>query len=135
LRTPLPKSFIQYGVDGFGGFPFTSAHEVWLGHFLQFLCANRSQFKIGQLFVGYAYVEGWAHYAEEMMWESGLGNGAPEVHIGQLGEALLRNVRYLYAIGMHTQGMSLASCETMFLEQAYQDPGSARQQAARGGLF
>jgi hypothetical protein len=111
---------------------FTSAHEVWPGHFVQFLHANRSPFKFGQLFVGYAYAEGWAHYAEEMMWEAGLGNGAPETHIGQLTEALVRNVRFLCAIGMHTQGMSVASCETMFREQAYQDPGGARQQAARG---
>jgi hypothetical protein len=111
---------------------FTSAHEVWPGHFVQFLHANRSSFEFGQLFVGYAYAEGWAHYTEEMMWEAGLGNGAPEAHIGQLSEALLRNVRFLCAIGMHTQGMSVANCETMFREQAYQDPGSARQQAARG---
>jgi hypothetical protein len=111
---------------------FTSVHEVWPGHFVQFLHANRSPSKFGQLFVGYAYAEGWAHYAEEMMWEAGLGNGAPEVHIGQLSDALLRNVRFLCAIGMHTQGMSMTSCEAMFREQAYQDPGSARQQAARG---
>ncbi|MGH3754783.1 MAG: DUF885 domain-containing protein [Pseudonocardiaceae bacterium] len=111
---------------------FTSAHEVWPGHFLQFLHSNRSPFEFGRLFVGYSYAEGWAHYTEEMMWEAGLGNGAPEVHIGQLSAALLRNVRFLCAIGMHTQGMSMASCETMFREQAYQDPGNARQQAARG---
>jgi len=111
---------------------FTSAHEVWPGHFVQFFHANRSPFDFGRLFVGYAYAEGWAHYTEEMMWEAGLGNGAPEAHIGQLSEALLRNVRFLCAIGMHTQGMSVASCETLFREQAYQDPGSARQQAARG---
>ncbi|MGH3767986.1 MAG: DUF885 domain-containing protein [Pseudonocardiaceae bacterium] len=111
---------------------FTSAHEVWPGHFVQFLHANRSGSEFGQLFVGYAYAEGWAHYSEEMMWEAGLGNGAPEAHIGQLSEALLRDVRFLCAIGMHTQGMSMATCETMFREQAYQDPGGARQQAARG---
>src|SRR5262249_9557056 len=34
---------------------FTSAHEVWPGHFLQFLHANRSPSQFGQLFVGYAY--------------------------------------------------------------------------------
>jgi uncharacterized protein (DUF885 family) len=45
---------------------------------------------------------------------------------------LLRNVRFLCAIGMHTQGMTQDSCEKMFREQAYQDPGNARQQAARG---
>jgi uncharacterized protein (DUF885 family) len=111
---------------------FISVHEVWPGHFVQFLHANRSPFEFGQLFVGYAYAEGWAHYTEEMMWEAGLGNGASEAHIGQLSQALLRNVRFLCAIGMHTQGMSMSSCETMFREQAYQDPRSARQQAARG---
>lgn len=111
---------------------FTSAHEVWPGHFVQFLHANRSPSEFGRLFVDYAYSEGWAHYTEEMMWEAGLGDGAPETHIGQLSEALLRNVRYLCAIGMHTHGMTVSSCETMFREQAFQDPGSARQQAARG---
>jgi uncharacterized protein (DUF885 family) len=119
-------------IPGKSSLLFTSAHEVWPGHFVQFLHANRSPFKFGQLFVGYAYAEGWAHYTEEMMWEAGLGNGDAGTHIGQLGEALLRNVRFLCAIGMHTQGMSVASCETMFREQAYQDPGGARQQAARG---
>lgn len=111
---------------------FTSAHEVWPGHFLQFLHANRSPFRFGQIFVGYAYAEGWAHYTEEMMWEAGLGDGAADIHVGQLSEALLRDVRFLCAIGMHTQGMKVETCETMFREQAYQDAGNARQQAARG---
>lgn len=111
---------------------FTSAHEVWPGHFVQFLHANRSDHPFGRVFIDYAYAEGWAHYAEEMMWEAGLGEGAPEVHIGQLLEALLRNVRFVCAIGMHTRGMSVAECETLFREQAFADPGNARQQAARG---
>ncbi|WP_020647916.1 DUF885 domain-containing protein [Solimonas variicoloris] len=111
---------------------FTSVHEVWPGHFLQFLHSNRSPSAFGRLFVGYAFAEGWAHYTEEMMWDAGLGNGDPAVHIGQLGNALLRNVRFLCAIGLHTQGLSVPDCETMFREQAFQDPGNARQQAARG---
>ena len=49
----------------------TSVHEVWPGHFLQFLHSNRSKSAIGKLFVGYAFAEGWAHYAEEMMCGSG----------------------------------------------------------------
>ena len=61
-----------------------------------------------------------------------LFRSSPEVHIGQLMNALLRNVRYLSAIGLHTGGMSVAESERMFREQAFQDPGSARQQAARG---
>lgn len=85
---------------------FTSVHEVWPGHFLQFLHSNRNPSLVGRLFVGYAFAEGWAHYAEEMMWEMGLGNGDPETHIGQLTNALLRNVRFLSTIGLHTKGMT-----------------------------
>jgi len=119
-------------VPGIGSLLFTSAHEVWPGHFLQYLHANRSSSKLGQLFVGYAFSEGWAHYTEEMMWDAGLGNNDPEMHIGQLLEALLRNVRFVSAIQMHTGKMTVADSEKMFLEKGYQDAANARQQAARG---
>jgi uncharacterized protein DUF885 len=119
-------------IPGTADLLFTSVHEVWPGHFLNFLHSNRAKSKFGQVFVGYAFAEGWAHYTEEMMWEAGLGNGDPEVHIGQLSNALLRNARYLSAIGLHTKGMTIEQSERMFREQAYQDPGNARQQAARG---
>jgi uncharacterized protein (DUF885 family) len=119
-------------IPGTADLLFTSVHEIWPGHFLQFLHSNRAQSKFGQVFVGYAFAEGWAHYSEEMMWEAGLGNGDPEIHIGQLTNALLRNVRYLSSIGLHTKGMTVAQSERMFREQAFQDPGNARQQAARG---
>jgi uncharacterized protein (DUF885 family) len=111
---------------------FTSSHEVWPGHFLQFLHANRVPSKFGRIFVGYAFAEGWAHYAEEMMWEAGLGNGDAPTHIGQLLNALLRNVRFLSALGLHTKGMTVAESEQMFRESAFQDPGNAQQQAERG---
>jgi hypothetical protein len=111
---------------------FTSVHEVWPGHFLQFLHSNANPSKLEALWVGYAFAEGWAHYCEEMMYEKGLGKGDPEKHIGQLTDALLRDVRLLSSIGLHTHGMTVAQSEKMFREQAFQDPGNARQQAARG---
>ena len=119
-------------IPGVNELLFTSVHEVWPGHFLQFLHSNRSRSPIGRLFVGYAYAEGWAHYTEEMMWDAGLGAGEPEKHIGQIVQALKRNVRYLSAIGLHTGGMTVEESERMFLESAFLDPGNARQQALRG---
>jgi hypothetical protein len=119
-------------VPGQADLMFTSVHEVWPGHFLNFLHANRSQFQFGKVFVGYAYAEGWAHYTEEMMWDAGLGDGSPEIHIGQLSNALLRDCRFLSAIGMHTRGMTLEQSRQLFLTECYQDEGNARQQAARG---
>ena len=114
------------------GLLFTSVHEVWPGHFLQFLVAHRAQSMIGKLYNSYAFGEGWAHYSEEMMWEEGLGNGDPEAHIGQLTKAMLRNVRLLSSIGLHTKGMTLDESRRMFIEQGHQDEGNAEQQAARG---
>jgi uncharacterized protein (DUF885 family) len=110
----------------------TSVHEVWPGHFLQFLHSNANPSKLEALWVGYGFAEGWAHYCEEMMIEKGLAKGDPERHIGQLIDALLRDVRLLSSIGLHTHGMTVAQSEKMFREQAFQDPGNARQQAARG---
>jgi hypothetical protein len=127
-----PKAEQDAYVPGKADLLFTSAHEVWPGHFLQFLHANRADWKFGQLYVGYAFAEGWAHYTEEMMFDAGLDGATPQVHIGQLSNALLRNVRYLSAIGLHTGGMTVAQSEQMFKDKAFQDPGNARQQAARG---
>jgi hypothetical protein len=126
-----PKAEQLSYVPGEADLLFTSVHEVWPGHFLNFLHSNRVPSIFGRVFVGYAFAEGWAHYTEEMMWEAGLGNGDPETHIGQLMNALLRNARYLSAIGLHTKGMTVAQSERLFRE-AYQDAGTARQQAARG---
>jgi hypothetical protein len=111
---------------------FVSVHEVWPGHFLNFLHANRSDDQFGRVFIGYAYAEGWAHYTEEMMWDAGLGNGDARTHIGQLSNALRRDCRYLSAVLMHTGRMTVDQSREMFVNECYQDEGNARQQAARG---
>jgi hypothetical protein len=119
-------------LPGEGSLLFTSVHEGYPGHFLNFLHSNRSKSKFGQVFVGYAYAEGWAHYTEEMMYDAGLGAGDAELHLGQLQEALLRNVRFLSAIGLHTKGMTVEESKKLFIEQGLQDEGNAEQQANRG---
>jgi uncharacterized protein (DUF885 family) len=115
-----------------GSLLFTSVHEAYPGHFLQYLHAHRAPSLIGRLFGSYAFSEGWAHYTEEMMYEAGLGGGDPQAHISQLQDALLRNVRFLSAIGLHTQGMTIDQSKRMFREVAFLDEGGAEQQAVRG---
>jgi len=109
-----------------------SVHEVWPGHFLQYLHSNRAENNVGQHFGTYTFSEGWAHYTEQMMVDAGLGDGDPEVRIGQLQNALLRNVRYMSAIGLHTEGMTIEESQMMFEEKAFKDFGNASQQAYRG---
>ena len=127
-----PKAEQDAFVPGEADLLFTSVHEVWPGHFLNFLHANRSKDIFGRVFVGYAFAEGWAHYGEEMMRVKGVGGGGDEVLIGQLSNALLRDCRFLSAIGMHTGSMTQQQSYDLFRNQCYQDPGNAKQQAARG---
>ena len=110
----------------------TSMHEVWPGHFLQYLHSNRTENNVGRHFSTYSFGEGWAHYTEQMMLDAGYGDGDPEVRIGQLLNALLRNVRYMSAIGLHTEGMTVEESQAMFQEKAFKDFGNASQRAYRG---
>jgi uncharacterized protein (DUF885 family) len=66
------------------------------------------------------------------MLEADLRNASPETRIGQISNALKRDARFLSSIGLHTGSMTVADSEKMFVEEAYQDEGTARQQAARG---
>ncbi|MBI2424262.1 MAG: DUF885 domain-containing protein [Candidatus Hydrogenedentes bacterium] len=135
IAPPDPKWSPQEQLDyipGEAGLLNTTVHEVWPGHFLHFLHAQRAESMFNRLFVGYAFSEGWAHYTEEMMVEAGLAEKNPALRIAQILDALLRDVRYLSSIGLHTEGMTVEESETMFREKAWQDAGNARQQAARG---
>lgn len=111
---------------------FVTIHEVWPGHFLHRLHQGESESRIAKAFCSYAMAEGWAHYAEEMMLNQGVGANDPATHVGQLQNALLRNVRYLSAIGLHAEDMTLAESKQLFVEKGLQDEGNALQQAVRG---
>jgi uncharacterized protein (DUF885 family) len=111
---------------------FTSAHEVFSGHFVQGMHQRAHGSRVLQTFETYTASEGWAHYVEEMLWDEGLGNRDPRVHIGQLKNALLRDVRFMVALGYHAGSMTVEQATKLFIEQAYADPKTAAQQAMRG---
>jgi hypothetical protein len=111
---------------------FTTIHEVLPGHFVDRLHRERIASPILKSFGSYATNEGWAHYVEEMMWDEGVAGQDPRAHVAQLLQALLRDGRFLAAIGLHARGMTVADAEKLFVEQAHQDVGTARQQSLRG---
>jgi hypothetical protein len=113
-------------------FTFVSAHEVWPGHLLQALHTNRSKNVLGQVFIGYAFSEGWAHYAEELVGERSFAASRPEVQVGHALYEMYRDVRLIGSIAMHVRGKSQQDVERMFREDALQDSATARSQAERG---
>ncbi len=110
-----------------------TAHEVYPGHYLQFLHFRKSAGRlIRKTFLSNAFVEGWAHYAEQLVLEQGLGSGAPEAEAAQLYDALLRDCRLIVSVGLHTQGMTLPEATTVFEREGYSEPIVAQREAERG---
>jgi len=107
-------------------------HEAYPGHFVQFLYATRFPTKVRKLMYTTANVEGWAHYAEQMMIDEGFGGDDPKLRLAQLQEALLRDCRYVVAIKMHTQGMTVDQATRFFVENGYQEPANGHEEALRG---
>ena len=111
-----------------------SIHEVYPGHFVHHLHNRygRDLPLVNGVANSYAFVEGWAHYTEQMMVETEYGAGHPALLLTQLLEALVRNCRYLCSIRMHTQGMSVDDATRFFMDNAYMGELPARREAMRG---
>ncbi len=110
---------------------FVTVHEVWPGHFLHYQHIKTQPSDVLRSFWSYTAGEGWAHYVEQMMWEAGVSSD-PRDHVGQLQNALLRDARFVSALGLHTGALELDGATALFREQAFQDEANARQQAVRG---
>ena len=111
-----------------------SIHEVYPGHFVHHLhnSYGRELPLVNRVASSYAFTEGWAHYTEEMMLETEYARGQAALQVTQLLEALVRNCRYLCALGMHTQGMTVDEATRFFMDNAYMEELPARREALRG---
>jgi uncharacterized protein (DUF885 family) len=111
-----------------------SIHEVYPGHFLHYQHLRRVESKVRKsiLFAPTSFVEGWAHYCEQMMIETGFGRHDHGVRLGQLAEALIRLVRFIVGIRLHAEDLSVEQGVRLFREEAYMEEASARREAERG---
>jgi uncharacterized protein (DUF885 family) len=107
-------------------------HEVWPGHYLQFMYLRQQPSKTRKLVFSNTNLEGWAHYAEQMMVEEGFGNGDPKVKLAQLSEALLRDCRWVVGIRLHTKGMTVEQGARLFAEKGFCERAVALEEARRG---
>lgn len=109
-----------------------SVHEVWPGHYLQFLYARHFPSDVRKVFGAASNSEGWAHYAEQMVIDEGFHADDPRYRLAQLQDALLRNARFIVGIRMHTRGMTMAEAEEFFVKEGYQPEPMARSETKRG---
>lgn len=109
-----------------------SVHEVYPGHYTQFLYAKQFPSDVRKVFGAATNSEGWAHYDEQMMLDEGFHANDPKYRLSQLQDALLRDVRFIVGIKMHTQGMTVEQATNLFVTQGHQPRPVAESEAKRG---
>jgi len=110
-----------------------TVHEVFPGHFLQFIYAPQFPTKTRKLLGASSNAEGWAHYGEQMMIEEGFGNRDPKTRLAQLSEALLRDCRWVVGMREHIYGLTVQrGADDYFTKKCFQQPANAYEEARRG---
>ncbi len=123
-----------------------SIHEAYPGHYVQFLALNASKAgPVAKVYNSYAFVEGWAHYTEQMVLDAGFpeaSTGGPttaeqrlrtaKFRLAQSDEALLRLCRLCVAFQMHTGGMTVEQGTQFFIDNCYYEAKPAASEANRG---
>jgi uncharacterized protein (DUF885 family) len=113
-----------------------SMHEALPGHFLHFeaLRALDVPWHKASILAPLSVVEGWAHYAEQLVIELGFAKKDPVVELGQLAEALVRLSRLVVGLRLHAEDLSVEQGVRFFREEALLEEGSARREAERGSF-
>jgi uncharacterized protein (DUF885 family) len=124
---------VEEWMQGFnrGTITSTAIHEVYPGHYTQFLWVQKAPTKTRKLLDNNSNAEGWAHYTEQMMLDEGYGGHDPRLRLGQLVDALLRNARFIVGIEMHTGKMTLEQGQEFFVKEGFQVPPVAEVEAKR----
>ena len=111
--------------------PSIALHEVAPGHFSHGRALRRLTSDVRRIVHSTAFVEGWAHYAEELCLEEGFGADDPRIAIGVWLEALVRVTRLACAIGVHTAGMTVEQAARRFEADTHLTGSAALSEAQR----
>jgi hypothetical protein len=111
--------------------PAITVHEVAPGHFSHHQALRRVPEQVRRTLSSSAFVEGWAHYAEELAVEEGFLAEDPRFAIGVWLEALVRVTRLACAIGVHTAGMTVTDAARRFEADTHLSGPAALSEARR----
>ena len=111
--------------------PGITVHEVAPGHFSHGRALRHAPSDVRRTLQSSAFIEGWAHYAEELCVDEGFGGGDPRFAIGVWLEALVRVTRLACAIGVHTAGMTVPEAARRFEADTHLAGPAALSEASR----
>ncbi|NRQ34947.1 DUF885 family protein [Nonomuraea sp. NN258] len=114
--------------------PAINVHEVAPGHFSHARALRRAPSDVRRLLQSMSFIEGWAHYAEELCVEEGFESDDPRFEIGVWVEALIRVTRLACAIGVHTGQMTVEDGARRFASDTHLAGPAALSEARRASF-
>jgi hypothetical protein len=111
--------------------PAITVHEVAPGHFAHGRRLRQAGTDVRRTLQSLAFVEGWAHYGEEVCVEEGFRADDPRFAAGVALEALQRVTRLAVSIGTHAGTMTVADGAARFEADAFCYGPAARAEASR----
>jgi uncharacterized protein DUF885 len=111
--------------------PAITVHEVAPGHFAHGRALRRVRSDIRRTLHSPVFIEGWAHYGEELCVEEGFRGDDPRFAAGVALEGLQRVTRLAVSIGMHSGSMTVEDAAARFKADAFLYGSAARAEAAR----
>ena len=110
--------------------PLVVLHETWPGHHLQWQLAHQASSRLRQLSSDMCFVEGWALYCEEMMWEQGFFP-EPATRLVQLRDLLFRACRCVIDVRLQSGRMTVDEAIEYLVNEAMIEPVNARREVRR----
>jgi len=107
-----------------------SLHEAYPGHHLQLQRANQVSSNVRKLFGTSVFIEGWALYCEEMMYETGYYPDA-QTRLMQLAMQLWRACRVVIDVGLHDGTMSFDDAVSLLVDTAKLERVNAEAEVKR----
>jgi uncharacterized protein (DUF885 family) len=112
--------------------PAITVHEVAPGHFSHGVALRHAPSEVRRTLQSESFIEGWAHYAEELALAEGFRAGDPRYAAGVALEALVRATRLICSIGLHSGAMSVADATRRFEADSFLAGPAALSEARRG---
>lgn len=138
--SPIPEDWTDEQAESFLeeyntiSMKILSIHEALPGHYVQQYYANRHPSMVRAVFGSGVMVEGWAHYAESMMVNAGLGGGDPRYSLVEKKWKLRGIANAIIDQKIHAGRMTKEEALDFMINETFQEKSEAEGKWRRAQL-
>ena len=130
MTRPMVEKGQSLGIHNMGSILNTSVHEGYPGHHLQLVCGNTNQSWARTMTQSTEFVEGWAHYCEEMVARMGFST-EPEVMFERAHDMVWRAIRIVVDVQLSSGRLSFDGAVDLLQKESGFDRASCIAEVRR----